>query len=179
MARAVAGFPRPVRLYPGGSLTQDEVTRSYTRFFPLLREKCRRMLIDNDEAQDVAQETLVRFWRAGVPTGDVRRVTAWLYRTSTHLAVDRLRRRSTQAPEDAAPPVEAPGLEAGAASRQLLSRLAAEVPADELEAAVLDRLDGLTQPEAAEVLGVSERTVRRLLSRFDARAAALQAEVAR
>jgi DNA-directed RNA polymerase specialized sigma24 family protein len=40
--------------------------------------------------------------------------------------------------------------------------------------AVLCRVDGLTQPEAAQVGGISERTVRRLLGRFDARVAALQ-----
>ena len=41
----------------------------------------------------------------------------------------------------------------------------------------LDRVDGLTQPESAEVLGISERTVRRMLTRLDARLAALRAEV--
>ena len=37
----------------------------------------------------------------------------------------------------------------------------------ELEAAILNRVDRLSHPEVAEVLGVSERTVRRLLTRFD------------
>jgi excisionase family DNA binding protein len=34
----------------------------------------------------------------------------------------------------------------------------------------------LTHPEAAEVMGVSERTVRRLLDRFDTRARAMEKE---
>jgi RNA polymerase sigma-70 factor (ECF subfamily) len=56
----------------------------------------------------------------------------------------------------------------------VLRQVAARVPAEELECALLDRLDGLTQVESAEVLGVSERTVRRMLTRFDERLASLR-----
>lgn len=143
------------------------------RYFPLVREKCRRVLFDAEEANDVAQETFIRLWKSDLPEGDVRRVTAWLYRTATRLSIDRLRERLVrQRGVDA--PTFAPDLERLAQSRQLLARLSTVAPPEELEAAVLDRLDGLTQPEVAEVLGVSERTVRRLLSRFDARVATLQ-----
>ena len=38
------------------------------------------------------------------------------------------------------------------------------------------RIDGLSQPEAAAVLGISERTLRRLLSRFDERTLTLRKE---
>ena len=36
----------------------DEILeRTYRRFFPLIRQKCGRMLVDAQEAEDVAQET--------------------------------------------------------------------------------------------------------------------------
>jgi RNA polymerase sigma-70 factor (ECF subfamily) len=148
----------------------------YQRFFPVIREKCRSMLRDADDAQDVAQETFIRLWRAGLNLEDPRRVASWVYRTATHLAVDRLRRNARGA--------EVRGVEADAAvssdsrleTRQLLERLAGRIPADELELAFLDRVDGLTQPESAEVLGVSERTVRRMLVRLDERIEALRIE---
>jgi RNA polymerase sigma-70 factor (ECF subfamily) len=70
----------------------------------------------------------------------------------------------------------APAADARVHTRQLLERLAAKIPAYELELAFLDRVDGLTQPESAEVLGISERTVRRMLTRLDERLAALKAE---
>ena len=51
------------------------------------------------------------------------------------------------------------------------------MPEEELAVAVLCRVDGLSQPEAAGVLGVSDRTVRRLLDRFDERTGALRKEL--
>jgi DNA-directed RNA polymerase specialized sigma24 family protein len=54
-------------------------------------------------------------------------------------------------------------------SRQLLAQVAQRVPARELEIAVLQRLDGLSQQELSEVMGISDRTARRLLKKFDER----------
>jgi DNA-directed RNA polymerase specialized sigma24 family protein len=47
---------------------------------------------------------------------------------------------------------------------------------EQLAVVVLVRIDGLSHAEAAEVLGVNERTVRRLLARFDERTNALREE---
>jgi RNA polymerase sigma-70 factor (ECF subfamily) len=145
----------------------------YRRYFPLIREKCRSMLADSEEAQDVAQDTFIKLWKSGLALDDARKVSAWVYRTATHLAVDKLRRR--KGPElriEADAPVA--GGDARVEIRQQLQRLAQHIPADELELAFLSRLDGLSQPECAEVLGVSERTVRRMLTKLDERAAALK-----
>jgi RNA polymerase sigma factor (sigma-70 family) len=61
-------------------------------------------------------------------------------------------------------------------ARAELERLARKLPRDELELLVLQRLDGLTQAEMAEVTGRSPRTIRRLLARCEARLPALRAE---
>ncbi|MDX2009010.1 MAG: RNA polymerase sigma factor [Myxococcaceae bacterium] len=146
----------------------DGIRQAWQRYFSPVREKCRRVLGDGDDASDVAQETFIRFWKQGPPEPP-RVALAWLYRTATHLSVDRLRHRALHA--RAVPqPVYGADLEASTASRQLLARLARDADAEELQAAVLSRLDGLTHPEIAEVMDVSERTVRRLLARFDQRA---------
>jgi DNA-directed RNA polymerase specialized sigma24 family protein len=58
--------------------------------------------------------------------------------------------------------------------REQLRRLLAHCPEAELEAAILSRVDRLTHPEVAEVMGVGERTVRRLLGRFDERTGVLK-----
>jgi DNA-directed RNA polymerase specialized sigma24 family protein len=47
----------------------------------------------------------------------------------------------------------------------------------QLEAALLARVDGLSQPEVALVLGVSERSVRRLLDAFDQHGQSLRQEL--
>lgn len=145
---------------------------TYLRFLPAVRAKCRRMLGETSEAEDVANESFVRLWQSGPSADDLtatRSVMAWLYRTSTRLCVDTLRKRRHVAfdEHDEHLPCGAP-LEQAVHAKRMIFDLVAHVPADEVEAALLCRVDGLSHPEAAEVLGISERTVRRLLERFDA-----------
>lgn len=149
-------------------------------YFSPIFAKCRRLLGDTAAAEDVAQETIFRLWKSNLGAGtDPRTIMAWLYRTCTRLAIDELRRRrKTQAPDT---PLEAVpcGVDAAACleARHLVARLAGSVPAEELDTVVLCRVDGLSHPEVAQVLDVSERTVRRLLASFDARTAPLQREM--
>jgi RNA polymerase sigma-70 factor (ECF subfamily) len=125
------------------------------------------MLSDLADADDAAQETFVRLWRARLCDGDSRRLTAWIYRTSTRIALDRLRKRSARMSMDealdrlafvAAGPDEAHDV------RRALELASSALPAAEVEIAVLHRLDGLTQAEIAEVAEMSARTVRRFLA---------------
>lgn len=151
-----------------GSESTVTVESAYRRLWPIVRGKCARMMVDESEAEDVAQQTFERLWLAGIANEEPKAVTAWIYKTSTRLVLDRLRRRKVR---DAYRPdvLETPGPHGRAAARQTLIRLASSVPKVEFEAVILSRVDGLTQAEVAEVLSVSERTVRRYLTRFDKR----------
>jgi RNA polymerase sigma-70 factor (ECF subfamily) len=153
---------------------------AYARLFPPVQAKCRRLLGRSHASEDVAQEAFFRFWRSGMAqTCDARAAVAWLYRTSTRIAIDALREMRVAAP--AGPPGDEPcaiDLGASVEARATIASLAASVPQEELEVAVLCRVDGLAQPEAAAILGVSERTVRRMLDRFDRRTAPLRKEFA-
>jgi RNA polymerase sigma-70 factor (ECF subfamily) len=154
-------------------LAKAEIEHTYRQYFQIVREKCARMLRDPAEAQDVAQETFARLWSRRADIEDPRAVTAWLYRTSTRLAVDSYRRNRGREPLDlerqdmGRPPGGADRLHAV----RLLERIAGRAPQRELEVAVLSRLDELTHDEIAEVTGMSSRTVRRLLHKFDRRLA--------
>jgi RNA polymerase sigma-70 factor, ECF subfamily len=161
----------------------DDVEAAYRRYFALIREKCRRMLADFAEADDVAQETFVRLWRADLAGDDPRQVLAWIYRTSTRLAIDRLRERSrivaTDVEESALAQLGAPGPAGDDAigTRRALSALAQRLRPAELEVALLFRIDGLSQAEIAHVLGMSERTVRRWLRRLEERVSQMRKEL--
>lgn len=150
----------------------------YRRYFPVVRASCGRLLRDREEAQDVAQETFIRLWKSGLVEGGDREVTAWIQRIATRLSLDHLRRRKVRAAaadgELKEPAPTASGASAQADSRRALEELARTVPRDELEVAVLHRMEGLGQDEIAEVLEVSARTVRRMLARFDERVVTLQ-----
>ena len=148
-----------------------DVEAAYRRYYPLIREKCRRVLGEG-EADDVAQETFIRLWRAGLADLDARSISSWIYKTSTRMAIDRLREDARRPRGDEAlariPDCAAPSDEALAARRRLAA-LAGILPESELEVALLSRVDRLTQDEIAEVLGVSSRTVRRSLRRLEER----------
>jgi RNA polymerase sigma-70 factor, ECF subfamily len=155
----------------------------YRRLLAPIRAKSRRMLGDGQAAEDVAQEAFVRLLQSQTELAedaDERSLVAWVYRTTTRLALDALRDRKRTAPTedfDAFPC--GVGLHDALAARKAIQTLSDTTPPDELEAAVFCRVDGLSQPEAAAVLGVSERTIRRLLGRFDERTAELRKEHAR
>jgi RNA polymerase sigma-70 factor (ECF subfamily) len=156
-------------------LTHLAFEETYRRVFPMILAKCRRMISDAAESQDLAQEVFVRLWRSRPAIEAPRALTAWLYRTCTHLAIDRIRSHGRQveafaclaAGNDAADGAADP--ERRSASRRALADVAARTPARELEVVLLSRVDGLGHGEIAEVLGLGERTVRRSLRRFEDR----------
>jgi RNA polymerase sigma-70 factor (ECF subfamily) len=156
-----------------GSLTEDQVEEAYRRYFPIIVRKSGRMLRDASEAQDLAQETFLRLWRSRLDLRDAAATIAWLYQTCTRLALDRLRSRVRPAEGSAELADALASPEASAEDRShhraLLKEMIDRFPAAEIEAAILSRVDGLNHQEIGEVLGTSERTVRRLLARIDGR----------
>ena len=159
----------------------SEFDLAYRRYFPVIRAKCRRMLVDSASADDVAQETFMKLWKSRFLNADPRTQAAWVYRTSTRIAIDQLRERARRPGEGVADEVAsaAPRPDDALAMRQILEKLAAVLPRRELEIALLHRLDELTQEEIATVAQVSARTVRRCLERLDQRLATLGKEIMR
>lgn len=159
--------------------------QAYGQFLGPVRAKCRRLLGQTSAADDVAQETFARLWRSGPRLDgetDSKTIMAWLYVTSTRLALDALRQMRTSVDLASADDVPLPGgcaPDEVIAARASIAALARLVATEDLEAALLSRVDGLPQAEVASVLGVSERTVRRLLSRFDERTTELRKDLAR
>jgi RNA polymerase sigma-70 factor, ECF subfamily len=167
---------------------------AYRRFLAPVRMKCRRLLRDVEDAEEATHDTFARLLQAGpawTSDADTPTVMAWLYRTCTRLCIDLLRRHKfvarPAAPRDDYADEDGPGRvplpcaahpEDSLAARRLVARISAEIPPAVLEAVVLCRVDGLPQTEAAHVLGVSERTLRRLLERFDAGTETMRKEFA-
>lgn len=130
----------------------------------------RRMLGDPAEAEDVAQEAMLRLWQTAPRwrAGEAR-VSTWLYRVTANLCTDRLRRRRTVALDEAAePPDPAPGAVAAlmAADRAAaLEAALALLPPRQREAVVLRHLEGLGNPEIAEVMDIGVEAVESLIAR--------------
>lgn len=79
-------------LYAGGDRAAPRLMTE--RFLPLTYRLALRFLNDRAEAEDVAQEAMVRLFRMapGWQPGQAK-VTTWLYRVTANLCTDRLRRR--------------------------------------------------------------------------------------
>ena len=140
-----------------------------------------RVLGDEAEAVDVAQETFVRVFLNRAKFNTKHRFSSWMYAIATNLARDRMRwlgRRkniSLDAPlgesggklaeslaDDKPAPVE--GLE-GAERAEEVQRALAEVPQDLREALVLVEYEDMSQAEAAEVLRCTPKAVENRLYR--------------
>lgn len=141
-----------------------------TRLVPLAYRVAQRMLGDAAEAEDVAQEAMLRLWRAapGWQPGAAK-VSTWLYRVVVNLATDRLRRRRAL-PLDAVPEPEdgRPGVEAGMIAADRASALDAALlalPERQREAVVLRHLEGLANPEIAVIMGIGVEAVESLIAR--------------
>ena len=128
---------------------------------------------DRAEAEDVTQETMLRLWRVAPDwrPGETK-VTTWAYRVATNLCIDRqrARRRKAQTALDDAPDVAAGGPSADgllieadrmAALQSALGRL----PDRQRQAVVLRHIEGLTNPEIAEVMQIGVEAVESLTAR--------------
>lgn len=143
------------------------------RLTPRVLGYAARLLGDRAEAEDVAQEALLRLWRMapGWRTGEAQ-VSTWLYRVVTNLCTDRQRRRIRRAATalDDAPDVAdaAPGVEAGMIETDRMAALDAALdalPERQRQAVVLRHLEGLSNPEIAAIMEIGVEAVESLTAR--------------
>jgi RNA polymerase sigma-70 factor (ECF subfamily) len=140
------------------------------RHLPTVLAVARRMLKDDAEAEDVAQETLLRLWRnaAGLELGP-HGVRPWLRRVVSNLCIDRVRaRRNTavveEVPEESEPASQVRQL----AERELAQRVDAALkalPERQRLALTLFHYEGMSQIEVGDVMGISDEAVESLLAR--------------
>lgn len=140
------------------------------RKLPRMLSLARRMLGDAAEAEDVAQEAMLRAWRQAPRwTPGQARFDTWLHRVGLNLCYDRLRRRreiATDVLPDGVDDGPAPdrGLlaaETGARVEAALARL----PERQREAIVLCHYQELGNIEAAALMEISVEALESLLSR--------------
>ncbi|HWB80087.1 MAG TPA: RNA polymerase sigma factor SigZ [Nannocystaceae bacterium] len=112
------------------------------------------------DADDVLQEVLLRVHRGLPELRDDDRVGPWMFRIARNAIVDHLRVRSTraQASDDAeleaAAADNADEQDAAQAVVRALASFVADLPSPYREAITLTELEGRTQREGAEMLGI-------------------------
>jgi RNA polymerase sigma-70 factor (ECF subfamily) len=141
-----------------------------TRKLPRILSLAQRMLGDAVEAEDVAQETMLKAWRQAPKwTPGKARFDTWLHRVALNLCYDRLRRRR-EIPTDTPPdrPDEGPAPDRGLLAAETGMRVTAalkRLPDRQREAIVLCHYQELSNIDAAALMDISVEALESLLSR--------------
>ena len=134
-----------------------------------LARHLRRMVRDDDAAQDLLQDTLLRAHRALTRLGPGANERAWLYRIATNAALNYLRskgrerramERAVHETDHAAPPDSDGRADEHAARRDALWRRVAALPERQRVAITLRIADELDYDAIAERMGCTVDTAR-------------------
>jgi RNA polymerase sigma factor (sigma-70 family) len=143
----------------------DALEQLMTRYWRNLVGYASQLLGSVDEGKDVAQEVFVRTWEHRFRWKPGGSAETFLYRIARNLSLLQLRRRevrSRSAPElrngsrRARTPIDDTF---SGELREALQEALGELPERRREAFLLVRLDGLSLGAAAEIMGVTKRTV--------------------
>lgn len=162
--------------HPDRDLVERVVNGDRAAFARLIRPQTGRMLAlsarmlgSSAQAEDAVQDALASVWIARSRLDPLRPIGPFLTTTVLNKCRDHLRRRRVAGFIGIAPsldeltvPDESPGPEDLAVSRDTLVRLRNEIerlPIRLREALVLVAIDGRSQTEAADLLGVTEKAV--------------------
>lgn len=153
------------------ALGDQSAARALTgRHLPRVFAHACRLLQDRAEAEDVAQEAMLKLWKIAPKwrEGEAK-LSTWLYRVTANAATDRLRKRRTVALEAAPEQVdEAPSVEDGlieADRQKALHNAMKSLPERQRNALVLRHFEELSNPEIASALETSVEAVESLLGR--------------
>lgn len=141
------------------------------RVVPRILALATRLLAgDRAEAEDIAQEAMLRLWRIAPEwrTGEAQ-ITTWLYRVTVNLCTDRYRKgRTTPLDGIAEPADKQKGALAQMQDAERLSALdqaLATLPDRQRQAVVLRHIEGFSNPEIAEILETGVEAVESLTAR--------------
>lgn len=142
------------------------MAEAYRLYAAPIWRRCRALLRHDAAALDVSQEVFVRCLRHHSALRPGRELLAWLYRVATNLCLNHLRDGKAEGRALELEPRDARAHDGDATTRLTIARILGGLDLRSQELAVYVYVDGMTHAEAAEVAGVSERTVRNCLGRF-------------
>lgn len=155
--------------YAGGDRGAAALLTS--RLLPRVFAQAMRMLQDRAEAEDVAQEAMLRLWKQAPDwrAGEAK-VSTWMYRVTANLCTDRLRKRRPTEPLDAvAEPADGRASVLSemveAERRAALTAALGDLPERQAQAVSLRHLEGLSNPEIGSIMDMSVEAVESLIAR--------------
>ncbi len=143
-------------------LSEAAFKELYARLSPRIYAYCRKVLNDAEQAQDVFQDTFVRFYNSAQQERDMTNVAAFLLRIARNLCLNAKRDNTSHRfvefedyhsvnTDNSADQQELMGL---------INRALDELPHDYREVFVLREYDGLSYAEIGEIVGCTEATAK-------------------
>jgi RNA polymerase sigma-70 factor (ECF subfamily) len=155
---------------PGVNCRQgdDELVAMFNRVRDELVSTLMYLLGNSDDAQDIAQETFLKCWRARQSVADVQNLRAWIFRVGLNAAKDFQRsawnRKARSLPEEEFMiAARDDGLVASLENQETLNRLRlaiSELRVEEKEVFLLRQNGELTYEEIAEIRNAPVGTVK-------------------
>ena len=142
--------------------SETELASLYAKYSPAIYAHCRRFLQSPAAARDATQEAFVRVLARGVVLPREEEALRYLYRVSTNVCLNLLRERNVHtraAPALAANSSHVGSAESGLADREFVNAVLDRCGEGGAQVAIMHYLDGMSQVEIAEVLGITRRTV--------------------
>lgn len=140
-----------------------------SRHFTPVYRMAWRMMGQQADAEDIAQEAFVKLWQKPQQVKEPRALKAWLMRVASNAAIDRIRRRgpgTMELPDDLA---DARALTTGSADTEAAQNRVdgaiAALPERQKLALTLVYFEGLGNTAAAEVMEISVDAIESLLAR--------------
>ena len=134
----------------------------YEKFAPAIFAHCRRFLQSPAAARDATQEAFVRVIARGVVLPSEEEALRYLYRVSTNVCLNLLREHNVHTravPTLAANMSHVSSAESGLADREFVNEVMDRCGEGGAKVAIMHYLDGMSQVEIAEILGITRRTV--------------------
>jgi RNA polymerase sigma-70 factor (ECF subfamily) len=147
---------------------REDFEQLYERYSRNVYRRALRLLGDAEAARDATQEVFMRVMRTGGKIPREPTPTAWLYRVTTNLCLNRLRDRNRQEALLATKYAVDTSVPASGETRSVVGDVLERVPEELQDVAIYFFVDELTYDEIAPLLGVSRRTVSNRLSAFRA-----------
>jgi RNA polymerase sigma-70 factor (ECF subfamily) len=149
-----------------------ELADVYRRCGATIYRRCLKLLGDRAAALDATQEVFIRFMTHANQLERGDGYLGWIYRVATNHCLNVLRDDARLIVCDPAslPEVAVNAATSGYADLDLSARLLRRFDETTRTVAILALVDGLTQDEVAEVMGLSRKTVGKKLNLFIERA---------
>jgi len=147
---------------------QQEIKNIYNKYASLVHNRCRRILKSEDEAWDVTQEVFIKLIKSYNSIKNKQALLAWLIRASTNQAISQLRKKQgVQFDELLYTQTESrESNEKNTLNRAILTKLFKPWDKKTIEIIIYTYVDGYTQEEISEIMGMGQSTVRKYLTRF-------------